>query len=137
MDAGVSATSVQAEGAPAAIGPYSAGVRAAAGAAFLFVSGQLPLDPVSGEIVGGGLAAQVTRALRNGLAVVEAAGGGLADVVKTTVYVTDMDSFATVNEAYASFFVDVRPARAVVEVSRLPKDSSVEVEMIAVVPAGS
>jgi 2-iminobutanoate/2-iminopropanoate deaminase len=131
------ATSVSAPGAPAAIGPYSAGVRAPEGAAFLFVSGQLPLDPVSGEMVEGDLEAQVTRALQNGLAVVEAAGGDRDDIVKTTLYVTDLGRFAAVNEACAAFFAAVRPARAVVEVSRLPRDSSIEVEMIAVVPAGS
>ncbi len=131
------ATAVHAEGAPSAIGPYSSGVRAPAGATFLFVSGQLPLDPASGQMIEGDLAAKVIRALRNGLAIVEAAGARLEDIVKTTVFITNMDEFATVNEAYASFFADVRPARAVVEVSRLPKDSVVEVEMIAAVPAGA
>ncbi len=128
-------TPVSTDRAPAAVGPYSAGVRTPAGASLLFVSGQLPLDPLSGEVVPGGLVAQVTRALRNGLAVVEAAGSSLRDIVKTTVFVTDLSEFAVVNEAYAEFFQDVRPARAVVEVSRLPRDCAVEVEMVAVARA--
>jgi 2-iminobutanoate/2-iminopropanoate deaminase len=127
------ATTVQTDDAPAAVGPYSAGVVAPVGAALLFVSGQLPMDPASGETVQGDLGVQVTRALRNGLAVVEAAGSRLADIVKTTVFVTDLGQFGVVNDAYAAFFGDVRPARAVVEVSRLPRDSAVEVEMIAAV----
>lgn len=102
-------TAVSTDGAPAAVGPYSAGVRTPAGASFIFVSGQLPLDPFSGEIVRGDLGAQVARALHNGLAVVEAGGSSLRDIVKTTVFVTDLSEFAAVNEAYAEFFQTCAP----------------------------
>jgi len=125
---------VTSDEAPAAIGPYSAGIRVRAGCGLVFVSGQLPLDPQSGETIQGDAGAQVTRALRNGLAVVEAAGSRIGDIVRVTVYVSDMTQFALINDAYAKFFGDWHPARAVVEVSRLPRDCSLEVDMIAVVP---
>jgi 2-iminobutanoate/2-iminopropanoate deaminase len=116
--------------APAAVGPYSAGIRTSGGG-FVFVSGQLPLDPSSGEMVEGDAGALTTRALANGLAIVEAAGSALRHIVKVTVFLTDLDNFELVNKAYAEFFGEWRPARSVVEVSRLPRGSALEVEMIA------
>ncbi len=117
--------------APAAIGPYSQAVRAGD---FLFVSGQIPLDPATGELVGGtwqpDVAVQTRRVLENLQAIVSAAGGSLAAVVKTTVYLADMNDFPVMNEVYASFFAAPAPARATVQVSRLPKDVRVEIDAI-------
>ena len=124
----MSRETIQTENAPAAIGPYS---QAVAVDGVLYVSGQIPLDPVSGEIVEGGLSAQTTRVLENLKAVVEAAGGDLGKVVKVTIYVTDMGQFATVNELYGSYFSAPFPARACVEVSALPKGVEVEMDAIA------
>jgi 2-iminobutanoate/2-iminopropanoate deaminase len=126
------AQAVHTEAAPAAIGPYSAGVRTSAGGGLVFVSGQLPLDPLSGQMVEGDVGGLVRRALANGLAIAEAAGSSLEHIVKVTVFLTNLDDFGPVNEAYAEFFGDWHPARSVVEVSRLPRDSPLEVEMIAV-----
>ena len=122
---------VEAPAAPEAIGPYSAGVQAWVGGGLVFVSGQLPLDPSSGQMVEGDVRRLVRQALANGLAVVEAAGSSLREIAKVTVFVTDLDSFGLVNEAYAEFFGDWHPARSVVEVSRLPRNSLLEIEMIA------
>ena len=117
--------------APAAIGPYSQAVRAGD---FLFVSGQIPLDPATGALVGGtsppDLAAQTRRVLENIQAIVTAAGASLAAVVKTTVYLADMNDFPVMNDVYASFFGAPAPARATVQVSRLPKDVRVEIDAI-------
>ena len=124
----MSRETIQTENAPAAIGPYS---QAVAANGILYVSGQIPLDPVSGEIVDGGLSAQTTRVLENLKAVVEAAGGDLGKVVKVTIYLTDMSQFATVNELYGSYFSAPFPARACVEVSALPKGVEVEMDAIA------
>ncbi len=124
----MSRETIQTENAPAAIGPYS---QAVAADGVLYVSGQIPLDPVSGEIVEGGLSAQTTRVLENLKAVVEAAGGDLGKVVKVTIYITDMGQFATVNELYGSYFSAPFPARACVEVSALPKGVEVEMDAIA------
>lgn len=114
--------------APAAIGPYSQAVVAGG---LLFVSGQIPLDPQTGEVVAGGVPAQAKQVLENMKAVVEAAGCGMEKVVKVTIYITDMNQFAVVNEIYGTYFSAPFPARACVEVSKLPK--GVEVEMDAVV----
>lgn len=114
--------------APAAIGPYSQAVMAGG---LLFVSGQIPLDPQTGEVVSGGVPAQAKQVLENMKAVVEAANSGMDKVVKVTIYITDMNQFAIVNEIYGTYFSDPFPARACVEVSKLPK--GVEVEMDAVV----
>jgi 2-iminobutanoate/2-iminopropanoate deaminase len=114
--------------APAAIGPYSQGVLADG---WLFTAGQIALDPRSGEIVGRTAAEQARRALENARAVVAAAGLSLADVVKVTVFLRDLGEFGAVNEVYRGFFAEAPPARSLVEVSRLPKDALVEVEMIA------
>lgn len=114
--------------APAAIGPYSQAVVAGG---LLFVSGQIPLDPQSGEVVAGGVSAQTKQVLDNLKAVVEAAGAAMSKVVKVTIYITDMQQFAVVNEIYGSYFSAPFPARACVQVSQLPK--GVEVEMDAIV----
>lgn len=115
--------------APAAIGPYSQAIRARG--SFLFVSGQIPLDP-GGAIVEGGVAAQAERVLRNMAAILEAAGLDMGHVVKTTIYLSSMEHFATVNEVYRGFFPDDPPARATVAVSGLPRGVDVEIEAIAV-----
>ncbi len=123
---------VRTEAAPQAIGPYSAGIKTSGGGGFIFVSGQLPLDPSSGQMVDGDVTALVRRALANGLAIVEAAGSSLEQIVKVTVFLTNLEDFGVVNDAYAEFFGDWRPARSVVEVSRLPRNSPIEIEMIAI-----
>ena len=119
---------VSTDGAPKAIGPYS---QAVAASGMLFVSGQIPLDPVSGELVDGGIKEQTERVLKSIKAIVEKAGGTMENVVKTTVYLTDLSLFAEMNEVYASFFSQNRPARATVQVAALPKNSLVEIDAIA------
>ena len=114
--------------APAAIGPYS---QANAAGGFLFTAGQIPLDPATMEIVGTTAAEQARQALTNAKAVVEAGGLTLDDVVKVTVFILDMGEFGNINEVYQTFFSAEPPARSVVEVSRLPKDVLVEIEMVA------
>lgn len=115
--------------APAAIGPYSQAVRAGN---LLFVSGQVPLDPATGELVTPTIQAQATQALTNLKAIVEQAGGTLDNVVKTTVFLNSMNDFVEMNRVYKTFFSADCPARSAVEVSRLPKNALVEVEAIAV-----
>ncbi len=115
--------------APAAIGPYSQAIRAGN---LVFTSGQIPLDPATGQMVTGDLAAETRRVLDNLAAVLAAAGVGFADVVKTTIFLTDMGDFAAVNALYAERFSGAPPARSTVQVARLPKDARVEIEMIAV-----
>ena len=118
------------EGAPKAIGPYSQAVQANG---FLFCSGQIPLDPATGELLGAGdVKAQTHRILQNLSAVLQAVGGSLADVVKTTIFLTDLQDFALVNEVYGSYFPQSPPARATVQVSALPRGAQVEIEAIAV-----
>jgi 2-iminobutanoate/2-iminopropanoate deaminase len=114
--------------APAAIGPYSQAVRAGD---FVFASGQIPIDPRTGEFVPGGIAEQTEQVLRNLSAVLKAAGGGLEDVVKTTVFLADMNDFAAMNEVYGRYFSEGAPARATVQAARLPRDARVEIEVIA------
>jgi len=113
---------------PKAIGPYSQAVKANG---FIFVSGQIPLDPRTQEIGEGGVAAQTERVLENLKGIVEAAGSSLDRVVKTTVYLQDLADFAAMNEVYGRYFPASPPARATVEVARLPKDVRVEIELIA------
>lgn len=113
--------------APAAIGPYSQAVEAGG---FMFASGQIPIDPATGNIPEG-IEAQARQALTNAKNLIEAAGLTLDAVVKTSVFIRNMDDFAKVNEIYAQFFTDRYPARSCVEVSRLPKDVLIEVEVIA------
>lgn len=114
--------------APAAIGPYSQGISFHG---FVFVSGQIPLDPATGQVVVGGIEEQTQRVLQNLLAVLEAGGSSLGEVVKTTVYLKDMGEFAAMNEVYGRYFSNGAPARATVEVARLPKDVRVEIDCIA------
>jgi 2-iminobutanoate/2-iminopropanoate deaminase len=114
--------------APKAIGPYSQAVRAGQ---LLFVSGQVPLDPATGQIVGGDIAAQTRRVFDNLGAVLKAGGRSFADVVRTTVFLADMNDFAAVNEVYGTYFSEPYPARATVQVARLPKDARVEIDVIA------
>ena len=114
--------------APAAIGPYS---QAVVTGGMLFVSGQIPLDPATGAMVEGGIEAQTTRVLDNLKAIVEAAGTTLANAVKTTVYITNINDFGKVNEIYAGYFTENPPARVCVEVSNLPKGALVEIDLIA------
>mgnify|MGYP003601354415 CR=1 FL=1 len=115
--------------APAAIGPYSQAVKAGG---FLFLSGQIPLDPATGAVVPGCVACQAEQALKNMCAVLESQGLTPEAVVKTTVFIKDMNDFGKVNEVYAKYFPKDCPARSCVEVARLPKDVLVEVEAIAV-----
>jgi 2-iminobutanoate/2-iminopropanoate deaminase len=119
---------IKTDKAPAAIGPYS---QANAAGGFLFTAGQIPLDPETMEIVGETAADQARQALTNAKAVVEAGGLTLDNVIKVTVFIRDMGEFGAINEVYQTFFTGEPPARSVVEVSGLPKDVLVEVEMIA------
>ncbi|HEV3155155.1 MAG TPA: RidA family protein [Candidatus Baltobacteraceae bacterium] len=122
------AQAVRSDGAPAPIGPYS---QAIAAGDELFCSGQIALDPQTGDLLIGDAAAQAERALQNLGAVLEAAGMTYANVVKTTLYLVDMDDFAAVNEVYARFFEAAKPARSTVAVAGLPKGARVEVDAIA------
>jgi len=124
-------TGISTENAPAAIGPYSQAVRVGD---FVYTSGQVALDPTTGVIVSGGIEAQTLRVLENLTAVLEAAGAGLAQVFKTTVFLKNMSDFAAMNAIYGRYFAAegvVAPARSTVEVARLPKDALVEIEVIA------
>lgn len=120
---------ISTEKAPAAIGPYSQAIKTAAG--LIFVSGQIPLHPLTGEIVKGGIEEQTVQVLENLKAIVESAGSSLAKVVKTTVYLADIQDFATVNAIYAKYFPTECPARVCVEVAKLPKNALVEIDVIA------
>lgn len=122
-------TIISTNNAPGAIGPYSQGVKTAGG--LLFVSGQIPLVPATGAMVEGGIEAQTEQVLNNLKAIVTEAGYALTDVVKTTVYITNINDFGKVNEVYGKFFTENRPARVCVEVSNLPKGALVEIDVIA------
>jgi 2-iminobutanoate/2-iminopropanoate deaminase len=115
--------------APRAIGPYSQAVRAGN---LVFASGQIPIDPATGEFVAGGVAEQTDQVLRNLTSVFAAAGVELNEIVKTTVFLADMEDFAAMNEVYGRFFGEQPPARATVQAARLPRDAKVEIEAIAV-----
>jgi 2-iminobutanoate/2-iminopropanoate deaminase len=119
---------VSSDGAPKAIGPYSQAIRAGS---LLFVSGQIPLDPATGAMVDGGIAAETHRVFANLKAILEAAGTSLDNVVRTTVYLADMNDFTSMNEVYATYFTSPAPARATVQAARLPKDARVEIDVIA------
>lgn len=114
--------------APKAIGPYSQAVRAGN---LLFVSGQVPIDPATGAIIEGDIAAQTHRVMRNLSAIVEAAGATMDHVVRCTVYLADMNDFAAMNDVYGSYFSQPAPARATIQAVRLPKDARVEIDVIA------
>jgi 2-iminobutanoate/2-iminopropanoate deaminase len=122
---------VATEKAPKAIGPYS---QAVVHNGLAFLSGQIPLDPMTGQLVEGDITAQTTRVLENLKAVLEACGSGLDRVVKTTVYIKDMGEFAKMNEVYGKYFSESPPARSTVEAARLPRDVRVEIDAIAIVP---
>jgi len=120
--------SISTAAAPKAIGPYSQAVRAGQ---LLFASGQIPTDPVTGAIVAGDVAAQTRRVFDNLGAVLKAASLSFADVVRTTVFLADMNDFAAMNEVYGTYFSEPYPARATVQVARLPRDARVEIDLIA------
>ena len=120
-------TQISTDGAPAAVGPYSPAVVANG---FVFASGQIALDPATGDMVQGDAAAQARQVLENLKAVLEAAGSSLDKVVKATVYLASIDDYAAVNAVYAEYFGDVRPARAAVEVANLPKNAAVEIDAV-------
>jgi 2-iminobutanoate/2-iminopropanoate deaminase len=124
----VSKQAISTAQAPVAIGPYSQAIRSGN---LIFVSGQIPLDPATGQLVEGDAAVQTERVLRNLAAILEAAGSSLEQVLKTTVYLKDLGDFGKMNEVYARFFSDRPPARATVEVARLPRDVLVEIELVA------
>jgi 2-iminobutanoate/2-iminopropanoate deaminase len=127
-------TPINAPRAPAALGPYS---HAVAAGGLLFCSGQIPLDPASGELVAGAAGVQARRCLENLEAVCAAAGARLADAARCTVYLTDMADFADVNAVYAEFFDDEPPARVAIEVAALPKGADVEIDaIVALAPSG-
>lgn len=121
---------ISTEDAPSAIGPYSQAVKTGN---MVFCSGQIPIDPATGEFVSNDVAEQTEQVLKNLSAVLEAAGSGLNNVVKTTVFLADMNDFAAMNEVYARFFSENKPARATVQAARLPRDARVEIECIALV----
>ena len=116
--------------APAAVGPYSQAVRIGD---LVYSAGQIPLNPETGKLVEGGIEAQTRQVMQNLIAVLEAAGTSLTNVVKTTIYVTDLGDFATLNQVYGSYFNSNPPARSTVQVAALPLGANVEIEMVAVI----
>jgi 2-iminobutanoate/2-iminopropanoate deaminase len=122
------------DAAPAAIGPYS---QAVAHGGLLYTAGQIPLDPATGELITGDITAQTERVLANLAGVLEAGGSSPSQVVKTTVFLRDMGEFAAMNSVYERFFGDHKPARSTVQVARLPRDCSVEIECIAIAMDGA
>jgi 2-iminobutanoate/2-iminopropanoate deaminase len=128
----VQKTVVHAPAAAPAIGPYSPALRVGS---LLFLSGQIPLDPATGQLVDGDIRAQTTRVLQNMGELLRAGGADFTHVVRTTIFLADMNDFAAVNEIYASFFLEPYPARATVQVARLPRDVKVEIDAIAVLPS--
>jgi len=121
---------IQTDNAPAAIGPYSQAIKAGG---FVFVSGQIPTDPQTGQFVAGGITEQTQQVLNNLQAVLEASGSSLDKVVKTTVFLADMKEFSAMNDVYATFFTGAPPARATVAAAGLPRDARVEIEAVALV----
>jgi 2-iminobutanoate/2-iminopropanoate deaminase len=121
---------IQTDNAPPAIGPYSQAIKAGG---FVFISGQIPIDPLTGQFVAGGITEQAEQVLKNLTALLEASGSSLEQVVKTTVFLADMKEFAAMNEVYAKFFPAPAPARATVAVAGLPRDARVEIEVVALV----
>ncbi len=120
---------VHTDNAPKAIGPYSQAIKANG---FLFISGQIPVNPQTGEIVAGGIEAQTAQSLENLKAILAETGATLNDVVKTGVFLADMSDFVAMNTVYAKYFISEAPARACVQVAKLPKDALVEIELIAI-----
>jgi len=124
---------VKSDQAPAALGPYSQAIKVR-GSTLIFCSGQIGIDPQTGNLVGDTAVEQARRVIENLKAVIEAAGAHLSDVVKTTMYLTDMKDFAAVNEVYATYFTTNPPARATLEARQLPKGAKVEIDATAVLP---
>ena len=123
---------IRTDAGPSAIGPYSQAIKLPVGdKSLVFVAGQIALDPATGELAGGSVGEQAHRAMQNAKGILEAAGSSLDRVVKTTIFLTSMDDFVEVNEAYGSYFDDAPPARATVAVSGLPKGVEVEIEVLA------
>ncbi len=122
---------IAAPGAPRAIGPYSPVIRAGN---LLFISGQIPFNAETGTVVTGDIAAQTDQVMRNIGTLLKAAGAGFGHVVRTTVFLMDMNDFAAMNESYAKFVTDPPPARSTVQVARLPRDARIEIDAIAVLP---
>lgn len=116
------------DNAPKAIGPYSQAIVAGD---FVFVSGQIPIDPKTGQLLSGSVGEETRQSIKNIAAILETAGASLAQVVKTTVYLKDMNDFEAMNSVYAEFFAELKPARATVQVAKLPKDVRVEIDAIA------
>ncbi len=125
-------TQISTSQAPAAIGPYSQAIRVGQ---MLYTSGQIPLDPTSGELIGAEIQAQTHRAIQNLQALLESAGSSLEQVIKTTVFLTSMSDFATMNAVYATYFGETAPARSTVAVAELPRKALVEIECIALIEA--
>jgi 2-iminobutanoate/2-iminopropanoate deaminase len=121
---------ISTDGAPGAIGPYSQAIKAGG---LVFCSGQIPIDTATGEFVPGGVAEQTEQVLKNLSEVLKAAGTSLENVVKTTVFLADMNDFAAMNEVYGKYFSSNKPARATVQAARLPRDARVEIECVATV----
>ena len=121
---------IQTEKAPQAIGPYSQGIKAKG---MIFISGQLPLDSRTGNLVEGTIGERTAQIMKNIKAIAEEAGSGLDDIVKTTIFLTDLGNFKEVNEVYGSFFTEVPPARATIQVAALPLGADVEIEAVAVI----
>ncbi|MBA3357310.1 MAG: RidA family protein [Pyrinomonadaceae bacterium] len=121
---------IKTDRAPQAIGPYSQAVKARG---FVYASGQIPIDPVTGQFVAGGITEQTEQVMKNVAAVLEAAGSGLDRIVKTTVFLADMQEFAAMNEVYGKFFASDPPARATVQAAGLPRNARVEIEVVALV----
>ena len=119
---------VSADGAPKAIGPYSQAIRAGS---LLFLSGQIPIDPATGQMVDGDIAQQTHRVFKNLSAILQEAGASFDNVVRTTVYLADMNDVAAMNEVYGTYFSSPAPARATVQAARLPRDARVEIDLIA------
>src|SRR2546426_7435475 len=124
---------VSSPNAPKAIGPYSPAIRSGQ---LLFVSGQIALDPATGQMIAGDIATETRRVMDNLGALLKAAGLSFSDVVRTTVFLTDLDDFATVNEVYGTYFTPPAPARATVQVARLPRDARIEIDAIAAYAGG-
>lgn len=120
---------ITAAGTPTAIGPYSPGLKVGN---LVFLSGSIPLDPATGQVVPGDIAAQATRVMENIKALLAAAGGDFSHIVRTTVFMVDLAEFAAMNEVYAGYFAAPYPARSTVQVTRLPRDVRVEIDVIAV-----
>lgn len=120
---------ISSPGAPKAIGPYSSALRVDP---FLFISGQVPFDPATGAMVGGDIKAQTQRVLENIGALLESGGLSYGNVVRTTVFLADMDDFAAMNEIYRTFFAEPYPARSTVQAARLPRDARIEIDAIAI-----